>query len=351
MASDYKQSNSEFTLKECYKFLDSCEKCGIYNIILTGGEPFLHPNFFDIIHGATKRNINIKEILTNGSFITKQTIKKLKNTNINPLIKVSFDGVGCHDWMRGVKGAEKNTLSAINLLKSNGFKVQVQMCIHKNNINSIYPTAKLLDSLGIDKMRILRTCESPRWESHYDVSLGIREYYDMALNFIKQYTDSSCLMPIEIFKFMYMYPAYKKFSCIPVLKNGNKLDEIPACNEMRFCVNVSSSGNIVPCNRLMGYYQKYGIEFGNVKKDNLQQLLLESKYFQECSRTVSEVLKANPKCKKCKFLTSCYVGCRGAAAIFSGNLMAPDISNCIYFYEGYRNKTIEILSLHDYIEI
>lgn len=120
---------------------------------------------------------------------------------------------------------------------------------------------------------------------------------------------------------------------------------------MRFCMNVSSSGEIVPCNRLMGYYKKYGISFGNVKKDNMQQLLLDSKYFKESSQTVSDLLQINDECKKCKFLSMCYVGCRAAAAVFSGDINKKDISNCIYFKNRYQDKTSEILSRYNYIEV
>ena len=85
MASDYSNNNNEFTLEECGAFLDSCEKFGIYSVIITGGEPLLHPNFFDIINECNKRHIKIKEILTNASLINESVIDKLKKANINPI--------------------------------------------------------------------------------------------------------------------------------------------------------------------------------------------------------------------------------------------------------------------------
>ena len=348
MAADYSKYDQEFTLEECKKFLDSCEKCGIYSVIITGGEPLLHPHFFDIIDECNKRHIKIKEILTNASLINESVIDKLKKANINPIIKVSFDGLGWHNWMRGVEGAEIKTINAIKLLKSNGFRVQVQMCIHKDNVESIYPTAKFLDKLNIDKMRILRTCESPRWEKYNNVCLNLKEYFDVSLKFIEKYVNSNYSMPLEIFKFISIYPSYKKYRCIPIKKNGSQYDKLPACAQMRYCLNVESSGELIPCGRMTGYYKRRKVKFGNVKKDNLQQLLLDSKYFEEVSKTVKELLNIHKKCRECIFIPVCYTGCRAGAAIFSGDINSYDMSNCIYFYDRYPDKISNILSNFGY---
>lgn len=212
MASDNRKNNSEFTLEECRSFLDSCDKCRIYSVKITGGEPLLHPNFLDIIYECKRRNIKIKEILTNASLINETILDKILETGINPIIKVSFDGIGYHDWMRGVQGAEENAIQAVKLLKNKGFRVYIQMCIHKNNLDSIYPTAKLFDSLNVDKMRVLRTCESPRWEQQSSIGLGIQEYYDISLKFLSKYANNNHFMPVEIFKFASIYPKYKNIN-------------------------------------------------------------------------------------------------------------------------------------------
>lgn len=351
MESDSKKNYSEFSLEECKNFLDSCNKCGIYSVVITGGEPFLHPHFMDIIYECKKRNIKVKEILTNAAFLTEPILDGLLQIGISPTIKVSFDGIGYHDWMRGVRGAEEKTIEAINLLKYKKFKVYVQMCIHKGNIDSIYSTAKLLDKIGVDKMRILRTCESPRWENHIDLRLGIQEYFDVSLKFIDTYIHNKHMMPIEIFKFLAINPKQKMYQCIPIKKNGNQFDKIPICSEMRFCINVSSSGDVFPCSRLTGYYKKYNMKFGNVKYDNMQQLLLDSKYFKEVNQTVQDLLEINTDCKECKFMSICYIGCRAGAAIFGGDTKKKDISNCIYFNKEYQDKTAKVMSNYHYMEI
>lgn len=58
----------------------------------------------------------------------------MKNIGCDPLIKISFDGIGHHDWLRNRKGAEEDALRAIRLCIENGFRVKVQTNVHRLNI-------------------------------------------------------------------------------------------------------------------------------------------------------------------------------------------------------------------------
>ena len=78
-------------------------------------------------------------------------------------MKISFDGIGFHDWMRNHKGAEENALNAIRLCKENGFRVMVQMNINRKNRESVTKSLECLDEIGVDRTRIICTTESTRW--------------------------------------------------------------------------------------------------------------------------------------------------------------------------------------------
>ncbi len=166
MAADNAPNMSQFTFDQCITLLDEMEECGIQTVSLTGGEPMLHPNFPDIVKECVKRHIYINEVITNGSFITKEILCELQKLAVEPLFKISFDGLGHHDWLRGAKGTEQKTLAAIELCHEMGFRVRVQMNLHKGNIETLMPTAVLLDGMGIEELRIIRTTEAPRWEQN-----------------------------------------------------------------------------------------------------------------------------------------------------------------------------------------
>ena len=79
-------------------------------------------------------------------------------------MKIPFDGLGFHDWMRGCGGAEQDVLRAIKLCVDAGFPMRVQMNINRKNRDSILPSLALLDDMGVGCARVIPTTPSTRWE-------------------------------------------------------------------------------------------------------------------------------------------------------------------------------------------
>lgn len=201
-AADNAPSMSEWFLKEAEKFLDEARECGVNAFTITGGEPMLHKNFMDILTGIYERGMYVEEINTNGYFLRQGVLDQMKERGIRPLMKISFDGIGHHDWLRGRKGAEEDAIRAIRLCRANDFPVMIQTNVHRYNLDTLLETAKLMDSLGVWKMRIIRTSEAPRWkENAGDAALGLTEYYDRMLEFASAYMKSGCRMDVIIWQF------------------------------------------------------------------------------------------------------------------------------------------------------
>lgn len=129
-ASDNAPLQSAFSMEEAEKLMDEAKNCGIHAFTITGGEPMAHPHFLEIVQGIYQRGMYIFELNTNGSFIHQRILNEMKKCHCNPLIKISFDGLGYHDWMRNQKGAEEEALKAIRLCIENGFQVMVQTNIN-----------------------------------------------------------------------------------------------------------------------------------------------------------------------------------------------------------------------------
>ena len=202
-AADNAPLMSEWSLPDAEKLLDDARDCGINAFTITGGEPMCHKNFFEIIEGIYSRGMFVEELNTNGYYITRETLEKMRKIGCEPLIKISFDGLGYHDWLRNRKGAEEDALRAIKLCVENGFRVKVQTNVHKKNAESILPTAEMLDSVGVDEMRIIRTTEAPRWNANANgLTLGLEEYYEKMLEILKKYTKGKHNMSIDTWQFV-----------------------------------------------------------------------------------------------------------------------------------------------------
>ncbi len=112
---------------------------GLAGAKLTGGEPFLHPRFEDIVAGLSKLGIEMN-METNGTLLTKELARWLKNETKVGFISVSLDDddPALHDAFRGVKGAFEAALRGLDHLVGAGYEnVQVIMSLHKGNVDAI----------------------------------------------------------------------------------------------------------------------------------------------------------------------------------------------------------------------
>lgn len=345
-AADNEPLMSEWTLDEAKEMLEQAQKCGLNAITITGGEPMLHKNFFEIIEEIYKRGMYIGEINTNGYFIDQAALDRLKAMGCCPIIKISFDGIGHHDWLRNREGAEENAISAFRLCKENGFDVWAQTNVHMRNIDTMLPTAKMLDEMGVDEMRIIRTSESPRWKENAgdarnpgSACLGIDEYYDQMFKFAAEYIKEPHKMDIDIWQFLMIFPSKRAFRVRPVeCGEGEYRDSLPVCRGNRGKIAVAANGNVYPCLQLSGFYDAHGEFLGNIKKDGLQPLLQSGKYLDEVCTTVKTLAENNPKCGDCKYFRYCVGGCRALAYALTNDKLGCDPAKCAFFKKGWYKR-------------
>ena len=86
-AADNAPLQSEWTLDEANKLLDEARDCGINGFTITGGEPMLHKNFFEILEGIYSRGMYVYELNTNGHFINQAALDRMKSIGCVPLMK------------------------------------------------------------------------------------------------------------------------------------------------------------------------------------------------------------------------------------------------------------------------
>lgn len=344
-AADNAPSMSEWTLDEAKKMLEQAQKCGLNAITLTGGEPMLHKNFFEIIEEIYKRGMYVGEINTNGHFIDQAALDRLKAMGCRPIIKISFDGIGHHDWLRNREGAEETALAALRLCKENGLETWAQTNVHRLNIDTVLPTALMLDKMGVDLIRIIRTSESPRWAANAgDACLDVDEYYERMFEFAAGYTKEPHKTDIDIWQFLTIFPSTKTFRVRPVeCAEGEYRDSLPVCRGNRGKVAVGANGNVYPCLQLSGLYDKKKDILGNIKTDNLQTLLQGGKYLEEVCTTVKTLAENNPKCAACKYFKYCVGGCRALAFGLTGDKLGSDPAKCVFFKKGYYEKITALL--------
>lgn len=344
-AADNTPLMSEWTLEEAKELIEQAQKCGINAFTITGGEPMVHKNFFEIIESIYAHGMYLEELNTNGFFLDQEALSQFRKIGCDPLIKISFDGIGHHDWLRNRKGGEKDALRAIRLCVENGFHVKAQVNVHRLNIESMLPTAEMLDEMGVDEMRIIRTSESPRWkENAGDSCLEIEEYYEKMLEFSDRYIKKEHNMAIDIWQFLALFPRLKSYRMRPVeYIFGEYRGSFPVCRGNRGMIAVAADGNVYPCMQMSGYFSAKNDFLGNVKKEGLQPILQNGSYLSEVCATLEQLSEKNEKCAACPYFKHCGGGCRALAIAFTGDKFGIDPAKCIFFQKGWHRKIKETL--------
>ena len=350
-AADNAPLMSEFTLEEAERLLDEAQICGINAFTITGGEPMCHRNFFDIIEGIYRRGMFVEELNTNGCYITEQTLERMRRIGCRPLVKISFDGVGHHDWLRNRRGAEEDALRAIRLCVEHGFRVRAQTNVHRLNVDSMLETAKRLGSMGVAEMRVIRTSEAPRWVRNAgNACLTLEEYFDAMLDFLRAYADTGLAMEVDVWQFAHICPRTKAYRPRAVeCGEGDYRDSLPVCRGNRGMVAVAANGELYPCHQMSGYYEQHGWSLGNVKADGLQRHLQSGAYLGEVCATVRELAGHNAQCAACRWFRYCCGGCRAIGLALTGDRFGADPSKCLFFNGGYLQRLQS--ALRDYSSI
>ena len=323
-AADNAPLMSEWTWDELVPLLDDCRKTGINGFFITGGEPMLHPRFMDAMRAIYDRGMFVITINTNGVFLTQEKLDEMRSFGCVPLMKISFDGKGWHDWLRNRKGAEQKALDSIKLCVDNGFPVCVHANIHRKNVDGIGETMHMLADMGVTSLRVLRTTESPRWKQNApDATLTMDEYYEAAVKLAADYAHTEGMqMDLQIWQYIFMYA------------KGRRNREMLA---------VSADGNVYPCSHMSGTLDALGIYMGNVKKDGLQRVMQSGPLLENVCTGVGKIAESNDQCGNCKYFKYCTGGCRCIAVALTKDLMGPDPSKCAFFKHGYYQKTVKAL--------
>ena len=137
------------TLEQCLFTVSEFERCGIRKVDITGGEPFLRDDWVKIFDALAAAQIKIGIVFTNASLLDNHILDVLEKNNQHPTFQLSFDGLGHHDWLRGVTGAEQQAIDGFKLLHERNFRATAAMCLHKLNRHTLRDTANFLAKLGV----------------------------------------------------------------------------------------------------------------------------------------------------------------------------------------------------------
>jgi len=133
---------------ETVKLLDDLVEIGVFRLLLSGGEAFLHKDFFFILEEAKKRKFQVI-IFTNGLLLDEETLNKLEDLYPDEVgITVYSDNAKKHDAVTRINGSQKKSIDALKELHKRGIRTHTKTPLMKDTAMDFEATRELSDALG-----------------------------------------------------------------------------------------------------------------------------------------------------------------------------------------------------------
>jgi heme d1 biosynthesis radical SAM protein NirJ len=142
--------SGELDQSEVFEVMDDLKRFGVPVLILSGGEPLMRPDIFEISARAKDMGFYVG-LSSNGTLITAENIDAIAAINYD-YVGISLDGMrDVHDRFRRKQGAFDQALRGIRLCRDAGIKVGLRFTLTQDNAAELPDLLTLMDSEGIDK--------------------------------------------------------------------------------------------------------------------------------------------------------------------------------------------------------
>ena len=316
----------ELSTEKCFQLIDEIATISSPVIILTGGEPLLRPDIFEIASYGTNKGLRMV-MATNGTLVDSATVKKMIQSGIKR-VSISIDGKDAqnHDAFRQEKGAFAGAMAGIAAMKDAGMEFQINTTITTANLKQIKDILELTKKLGAAAHHIFLLVPTGRGRDLADQAITAADYEETLLWFHQESLDCSIQLKAtcapHYFRIMHQQKGKEAKRKKPA---GHFHESTRGClGGISFCF-ISHIGQVQPC----GYLE---LDCGNVQKQSFADIWENSEVF----RNLRDLSKYGGKCGRCEFIKVCG-GCRARAYEATGDYLAEE-PLCLYQPKGFSDK-------------
>jgi MoaA/NifB/PqqE/SkfB family radical SAM enzyme len=244
-----KKNARSFTLADVKELSRQADELGLANIVITGGEPLVFPDFDELVAAIDPQKFYITSD-SNGWLLDAAKAKHLKAIGVDK-IQLSLDSLDAkeHDDFRHAPGSFDRCVRAIDACLDAGLNIILSTVVTHQRIR----TQEFIDYLEFAKSKGVGTFVTyakpvGAWEGNYD-ALVTRE--DMA----------------------YMRELEKKYAVFTHLTPSYGLDL--GCIAVKRMISITQYGDVLPCPYMH-------LSLGNIFKEPLKDIIargMNIKYF------------------------------------------------------------------------
>ncbi|MBZ0261455.1 MAG: heme d1 biosynthesis radical SAM protein NirJ [Hyphomicrobiales bacterium] len=140
----------ELSTREVFNVMDDLKRFHVPVLILSGGEPLLRPDIFEISHRAKAMGF-YTGLSSNGTLVSEENIKKIAAVHYD-YVGISLDGIGAtHDAFRRSAGSYDAALNGLRLCRDSGIKTGMRFTMTADNAGEFPKLLDLMEREAIDK--------------------------------------------------------------------------------------------------------------------------------------------------------------------------------------------------------
>lgn len=309
---------NELSTDEIKKLLSNCAASSQRpkNFSISGGEPLMHKNIFEIMKYANDFGYT-NLLYTTGQTIekenelkciTKENAKRLKDLNVKVIFDLQDTTASIHDKIMDREGSFDRTIEAIKLLKSNNVYVETHLVPNTLNFRNFLDYFEFTKELNIDRISFLRLVRQGRAHDNPWLELNKKQFKELQFLFLRAEEES-------IIPFRLGHPIDRRFLISPKYK-------VPVCRGATDAPLINPLGDVYTCpawKNISNYVA------GNIRTQSLESIMNESPYYKIFYDFIHKDGWKNivGKCQECPFLSKCKGGCVAQRLLFNSNNKIP----------------------------
>jgi radical SAM protein with 4Fe4S-binding SPASM domain len=295
---------------------------GVAYVALSGGEPLMRPDIFDIIRRIRERDMTFS-IATNATLLTREKAEQLKQLDCL-YVQVSLDGATAttHNWFRG-RNAFELTLKGIENAVNTGMHVGIAATITQHNYHEVPAMIDLAEQIGAKTFMHYNFVPTGRGKDIVSLDLSPDQREDLLKLLISEskkrkisLLSTACQYSRVCLEQQASHMAMTHFDNSGI-SLGNPLsclaDFIGGCGTGRLYCALDYDGSITPCVFIR-------ITLGNIRHDSLLDIWHTSDVFAK----IRDRENFWGACGACSYRNVCG-GCRARAYGYFRDVQAPDV--------------------------
>ena len=310
------QGHPDFSFEQATHILDDISSYANPVMVLSGGEPLMRPDIFDIARYGTDKGLRMC-LATNGTLVNESVCAKIKDADIK-MVSLSLDGAKAetHDNFRNQAGAFDGTLQAIELFNRNDIPFLVNSSFTVRNKDEIPEIFRLVKNLGATAWYMFMIVPTGRGEDVMN-ELIPEDVYDEILEWHYQMEKKEQ----EILMRPTCAPQYYRIVRQKAKEEGEKFKRrnlkfstggSKGCLAGQLICLIDVDGEVLPCS----YFPKSA---GNINQLPFKEIWENSELFL----SLRDFKSYKDNCGRCEYVNVCG-GCRARAYAISGDYLAQE---------------------------